>query len=98
MEEKINKKIFFFGKKWRNLLQLMEKLGGLEIIRNLFVVASDNFVDLLFPAGLGVSPGPDSGEKLAQSDFNDRKEVIRHLKGKIKKLDEDKGLQNRKHS
>ena len=49
----------------------MEKLLGLEIIRDLFVVARDNFVNLFFPAGLGVPPGADGGEKLAQSDLND---------------------------
>jgi hypothetical protein len=62
------------------LLQLMEKLLSLEIIRNLFVVTSDDFVNLFLPAGLRIPADPDSGKELAERDLHHGEEMIRDLK------------------
>ena len=57
----------------------MQKVLRLEIIRNGLVVASDNFVNLLLPAGLHVPAGAYRGKKFSQRDLDHGEVVVRNL-------------------
>ena len=61
------------------LLELLEKLCGLEVLRDGFVVALDDLVDLLLPARLCVLALADRHEELAQRHLNNGDEVIGDL-------------------
>ena len=67
------------------LLQLLEELLGLEVVRNGLVKPGDDFVDLLLPAGLWVLPIPDRGKELTQGCFNNWQEMIWNLEKKREK-------------
>ena len=67
------------------LLELLEKLCGLEVLRDGFVVALDDLVDLLLPARLGVLALTDREEELAKGHFNDRGEMVRNLEEERKR-------------
>ena len=62
------------------LFQSFEKLLCLEVVWNRLVVASDDFVYLLFPRRLRVLARLDRAEEFSQGNDNHGQEVVWHLK------------------
>ena len=62
--------------------ELFQKLGSLEVFRNLFVEAGNDFVDLLLPARLGVLARLHRVEELSEGHVEDGHEMLRHLLNK----------------
>ncbi len=67
------------------LLQLLEELVRLEVLRDGLVKALDDLVDLLLPAGLGVLALTDGQEELAQGRLDHWQEVLGHLQEESRK-------------
>ena len=61
------------------LLELLEELLGLEVLRDGLVVAGDDLVDLFLPARLGVLALADGEEELAEGRLDHGEEVIGNL-------------------
>ena len=63
-----------------SLLELLEELLRLEVLRDGLVVPGDHLVDLLLPAALGVLAVAHRHEELPQRRLHHRQKVVGYLK------------------
>jgi len=77
------------------LLQLIQECGRLEVLRDIVVQASNDFVNGLLPSGLSIFSSRNGLEKLPECLFDNKSKMLRHLRrNKLKLVSRDslKGL------